>query len=194
MLTALCVRGIQVRARGWCLGELRPAELTWSEEQGVQRAPRVTLRARGRASRHARTGHDRGCWAVGIPHMTIRRVVRAWAEPEAEQYLNDAVDEVIEDVLGDLQAGAPWSAARASEALEYVMQGRITRHRPSVYWVRAESIGARLREEAEHQYRELAEWLHARMRALRFRGSPQTLQPRGGSSSAPRNVPRRRHQ
>ncbi len=124
LLEELCRAGIAARARGWCVGELRPREVRW-EHGRLSRAPGGGS-ARLRAARHLRRGHDTGCLALGVPRTTFARLLVSWGGADAADFLADAVDEAV------LEASrlVVWSAEEAEEAALYAIRRRITPARP----------------------------------------------------------------
>lgn len=126
LLEDLCWIGIGMRARGWCLGELRAGELRLGPG-GLERSA-VSLRsAVRRRTQHLRRGHDTGCIALGAPRKTVSLLLRSWGDPEAALLLDDAVDEALEELSSSV-----WSADAARELVSYTIRSRITPQQPAV--------------------------------------------------------------
>lgn len=154
VLRELCEIGIRLRARGWCLGELHPADVRWSPDGGLARSPDsrslFSPSPARRASRHRRRGHDRGCVSLGVPLAALRRLLVAWTNEDAATLLEDAVSEAIEDVEMILE-GSPWSAAAAREAVQFSIGNRITPVRPEQLEAGAKTGDARFRMGTGHR-------------------------------------------
>lgn len=132
-LKQMCAVGLIARSNGWCVGELRPRDVVLTAE-GVRRrngSGRLRTRLhRRRAARHLARGHDAGCRAVGIPHATALRLLRAWGDSEGAQYLGEAFNEIVAEI-DTSYAGDEWSFERAAESVEYAINGRITPREPA---------------------------------------------------------------
>lgn len=97
LLLQMCVIGVQLRSRGFCLGELHAEDLDLHEHR-IRRARNGLIRSsyhRMLRARHRRRGHDLSCVTVGIPLSTVRRLLREWAGESAAEYLYEAFEHAI---------------------------------------------------------------------------------------------------
>lgn len=104
LMLELCLLGIDLRSRGWCLGDWRPAELEAGSSGFVPRLRRGWVRSWSRAWRarqHAHQGHDAWCEAIGISRSTLENFLRGWVargSSDAHGFLADVASELVSAV------------------------------------------------------------------------------------------------
>jgi hypothetical protein len=130
VLLSLFEQGVRMRAHHWCLGELEPNDIVF-DAGGIARTPTDT-RAQRRAhlrrrERHLRQGHDRGCLLTGVPEGTVQRLVRAWGDEGAIEFVLGLADEVnIELSRTGIGPCDEWSSNETLEIVRYVLGRNIT--------------------------------------------------------------------
>lgn len=152
------LRGSESALRaGYCIGELRACDLTWTGSRIVRRRPRRIDRLRHRFAmrRHARDGHDPACFGIGIPVCTARHLLRSWCGADSAEFLLDAMEHGIEE----LEVGE-WSELGPRDVLTHVIGRRISVRAPADH-VCVEVFGPR---------------------GFRLRGSLRNRRPRGAAS------------
>lgn len=115
----------QARDHGWCLGGVHPVNLDIADgglERARQQSFRETLRAKSRARRHRRDGHDEWCARLGISRGHLWNLIRE-LRPADGGWL---VLEAIEAAWGDLRLGAGSAHESPRECVAYRVRERIT--------------------------------------------------------------------
>lgn len=145
LLLLVCARGIEVRARGACLGESLTHGLRIEHEAGARyartgpgsrellvlhQAPQRTRQryaAGAMAATHARLRHDRGCSGFGVALAELERLAAAWGRQGEQAYLLDGFRAAAEFL-----AEAPeWSGGLAEETLTHEVTALITPAAPT---------------------------------------------------------------
>lgn len=104
--------GEHARSLGWCLGALRPGNLTVRQDALVRtESPSRTDRALAllHAQRHRRAGHDPWCGTLGISREHLSRLVRGLKASDGSGILLEVIDGVWEELCatdGQLQETA----------------------------------------------------------------------------------------
>ncbi len=128
LLLELLRAGETTLARGSCVGELQPRDVTCESGRVARRRARRLDRLRHvvTAMRHRRTGHDEACLRLGVPFETMRRLLHSWCGEDSAVFLLDGVEEGIDELdVGD------WQGLSSSEVLRHVIGRRITVRAPA---------------------------------------------------------------
>lgn len=157
----VCVTGIWARERGSCLGLLRAAEVHWNADGFLERAQRRTSgrSEQRRVAGHLREGHDRSCWALGVPRAALQQLLRAWGSEVSAAAIQRAIELSAEEIA----ALPSWEARQAREHVMFHLGRLITPLRPPD-------------PEVDHEGR------NVQHRSARFRDLPRTELPRGDPS------------
>ena len=125
LVLELLVVAEQARDHGWCLGGVHPVNLDIADgglERARQQSFRETLRAKSRARKHRRDGHDEWCARLGISRGHLWNLIRE-LRPADGGWL---VLEAIEAAWGDLRLGAGSAHESPRECVAYRVRERIT--------------------------------------------------------------------
>ena len=132
LLLVLCHHSATALQRGYCIGDLRPSdvsiELSTGEARVIRRPAGSFDRLRHRlvVRRHLKRGHDSGCRVFGVPLVTVQRLLEAWGGEESAVFLFDIVQEAMEQ----LSLGG-WGRMSANEVLKHEIGRRLTLEPPA---------------------------------------------------------------
>ncbi|MBN9612621.1 MAG: hypothetical protein J0H64_04015 [Actinobacteria bacterium] len=133
-LLQLFAVGGALREAGWCTGELGARDVVLSAA-GLRRTTIAggwrTRALEARRDRHLRDGHDLGCALFGVPLTAVERLVRAWADPRAVDFVLALVRESVAELRrAGIGPHRGWSRAGLDEVVHYVVRARLTPRRP----------------------------------------------------------------
>lgn len=181
LMLEVCLLGLELRSREWCLGDWRPAELEAGVGGLVPQLRRGWVRSRSRAwraRRHASHGHDAWCETIGVSRSTLENLVGCWVamgSSDAHRFLMDVASELVSAVqqrgVDRAVLGEP-THAELVELVSVSVRRRITPRfpTPDSAGTSCSKIPALSRGQIPGVFTR-----------VRFRGLPRSFRPRGAA-------------